>query len=135
MNYQGRIITVLAEFLRLFADTCDETDILEDLLRFASGPKAMWTQGRRCFEEARSRIRRARREKDALRMIQCDFEEMCAKTLYNLSGGTAPYDCDSPFWIVPNALALAKALGIGEESIIVILDSQQPDREPTEEST
>ena len=49
------------------------------------------------------------------------FEEVCAKTLYNLCGSRAPFDPDSPYWIVPNAFALARALGIpGAKELAIV---------------
>lgn len=36
--------------------------------------------------------------------------EACAKTIYNLSGSSARFDADSPYWIAPGAGALAGEL-------------------------
>jgi len=52
---------------------------------------------------------------------QALFEEICGKTLYNLSEEPAPFDADSPYWIVPNALHLARKLGVEESEIIRIV--------------
>ena len=46
------------------------------------------------------------------------FEEACAKTLYNLTGRPAPFDTDSPFWIVPNAIVTARYFEIDERDIL-----------------
>ena len=46
------------------------------------------------------------------------FEEICAKTLYNISGHIKgrefpyPFDDDSPFWVFPIAVGFARALGL-----------------------
>lgn len=49
---------------------------------------------------------------DELKLAQCAFEEICAKTLYNLSGEPAPFDADSPFWVIPLAINLGANLGL-----------------------
>jgi len=51
------------------------------------------------------------------------FEEICAKTLYNLSGAPAPFDPDSPYWIVPNAFALARRVGIEPAEILAVVST------------
>jgi len=43
--------------------------------------------------------------------------------LYNLSEESAPFDADSPYWIVPNALSLARRMGIDELEITKIVAS------------
>jgi hypothetical protein len=52
------------------------------------------------------------------------FEESCAKTLYNLSGESAPFDADSPYWIVPSAFALARRVGIDDSEILAVVAVQ-----------
>jgi hypothetical protein len=49
------------------------------------------------------------------------FEEVCAQTLYNMSGEPAPFDADSPYWIVPNALHAAKKMGIETSRVVAIV--------------
>jgi hypothetical protein len=51
---------------------------------------------------------------------QYSFEELCAKTLYNMADHSAgfssaylpPFDMDAPFWVVPSAIHLAQQIGI-----------------------
>lgn len=56
----------------------------------------------------------------ALHQHQYGFEEICAKTLYNMSGHVPggewpyPFDDDSPFWVVPLAVGFARALGVAD---------------------
>ena len=49
------------------------------------------------------------------------FEEAIAKTLHNLTRSDAPFDPDSPYWVLKNALALAKALKIEPAKIAQIV--------------
>jgi hypothetical protein len=39
-------------------------------------------------------------------------KSFCAKTLYNMTRAPAPFDPDSPFWVLPLALELGHALGV-----------------------
>jgi hypothetical protein len=47
-----------------------------------------------------------------LALAQYHFEEICAKTLYNMANEPAPFDPDAPFWVLPLALKLGQMLGI-----------------------
>jgi hypothetical protein len=52
--------------------------------------------------------------------MQFTFEEVCAKTLHNLSASKKPFDADTPYWIIPLALKLAKVLEINEHKVLEI---------------
>ncbi len=56
----------------------------------------------------------AEQHNDQLALAQYNFEEICAKTLYNMTGEPAPFDPDSPFWVLPLALDLGQMLGIAD---------------------
>jgi hypothetical protein len=119
MNYGGDIIRVIRELCAFFAERCEDRATLDDLAQAASD-RSKWPKGRHLFELARNKtIKKARG--DARLECQFRFEEICGKTLYNLSGQPAPFDADSPFWVVPNALKLARQLGIEEREITRIV--------------
>ena len=79
-----------------------------------------WRYAHALFSRIRDKTLRADKAKDELLQHQYSFEEICAKTLYNMSGhikGTEfpyPFDDHSPFWVVPIALAFARALGVAD---------------------
>ena len=54
----------------------------------------------------------ADKRRDELALAQYAFEEICAKTLYNLTHECAPFDPDSPFWVLPLAVDLGLRLGV-----------------------
>ena len=56
----------------------------------------------------------AEKRNDQLALAQYAFEEVCAKTLYNITREPAPFDPDAPFWVLPRALELERMLGITE---------------------
>jgi hypothetical protein len=66
----------------------------------------------------------AQRSGDSLLEVQYSFEKACAKTIYNLSRGPAPFDTYVPFSVVPNAFALARLLNINVSEIVRIIMSQ-----------
>lgn len=49
------------------------------------------------------------------------FEEAIAKTLFNLTKSNAPFDPDSPYWVIKNALSLAKILDIPTKEVVDIV--------------
>jgi hypothetical protein len=61
-------------------------------------------------------------------IAQYCFEEICAKSIYNESGHEmpAPFDSDSPFWVVPLAIQAARALGIDQDHVLTVVAGYQP---------
>ena len=86
-----------------------------------SADRAFWRKAHDLFDRVRDKHLKAARRNNALLMAQYQFEEACAKTLYNFSGELAPFDSDSPYWIVPTALNLAHEMKIGELDIVEIV--------------
>jgi hypothetical protein len=82
---------------------------------------SQWTKGHDLFDRIRRKTLVAERNADARGLAQYLFEEVCAKTLYNLAGASAPFDPDSPYWIVPNAFALARRLGFPDSDVVSIV--------------
>ncbi|WP_147300726.1 hypothetical protein [Lysobacter silvisoli] len=102
----------------LFLPRCNDRETLLALDAMAAEP-SQWHDGHDLFQKIRSKTLAAERVGDRLSNAQYCFEEVCAKTLYNLSGFPAPFDKDSPDWIRPNALVLAQALGIADSDSVV----------------
>ena len=80
-----------------------------------------WIQAHDLFDRIRRKTLMARRADDQDAECQYCFEEICAKSLYNLSERDYPFDEDSPYWIVPNALSLGRARGLPDKLIIDII--------------
>ncbi|WP_354033781.1 hypothetical protein [Bradyrhizobium sp. S3.2.6] len=74
--------------------------------------KSRRKQAHALFTEIRKKTLAAGKRDDQLALAQYAFEEICAKTLYNLTGEPAPFDPGSPFWILPRALELGRMPGI-----------------------
>jgi hypothetical protein len=106
--------TAMIEQLRLlltkFAEHSPNPARFIELLACLDNPD-MRRLAKGLFDQARRNFRTASAEGNRPREVQCRFEEVCAKVIYNLTQPTAPFDADSPYWIVPTAL-LAESEGI-----------------------
>jgi hypothetical protein len=120
MNNRGKIITDIQSLIDVFAPLCSERSTLDEL-RVLTTNKDIWSSAHNLFDRIRKKNNDAIRQKNVLLATQYLFEEVCAKTFYNLSGEPAPFDADSPYCIIPNALALAKELKIDEHRVIGIV--------------
>lgn len=108
----------IQQLVWLFLPRCNDRETLLALDTMAAEPN-QWSEGHKLFQRIRSKTLAAERAGDRLSNTQYCFEEVCAKTLYNLSGFPTPFDKDSPERIRPNALALAKAFGIPDADSLV----------------
>ena len=115
-----QILDDMERLIRLFLTVCTETSTMEKLLNMMkdreSGLKA-----KSLFHEIRAKTLETERSKDRELEAQYLFEEICAKTLSNLSYPSGRFDPDSPYWIVPCAIDLARIKGIPDDKIIEII--------------
>jgi hypothetical protein len=109
------IISAMLEMLAVFERACQDRDTLRRLSAMAAS-RAEWPKAHALFQEIRHKTLEAEKRGDELALAQYQFEEICAKTLYNLSHSTAPFDADSAFWVVPLGVALGRRLGFTEPS-------------------
>jgi len=120
MSYGGRMLKDIDRLIGLFATQSSDRSTLDEL-RAMVADHHLWPKGHDLFDRIRNKTLAAERARDSLRDAQYLFEEACAKTLYNLSYPQAPFDADSPYWIVPNAFALSRALGIDDSAVLAIV--------------
>lgn len=132
MNYGGDIIRGIQELCELFAFRCQDRATL-DALKEAAAERARWHEGRALFHVARDKFLKLAGDDAGLR-AQFRFEEICGKTLYNLTGQPAPFDADSPYWVVPNALKLARELGISDSDVARIVAQMDASSTPDDRS-
>ena len=103
----------IKKLVSLFLPLCNDRETLLALHSMVEDQN-LWHEGHSLFQNIRFKTLGSEKSGNRLNNIQYCFEEACAKTLYNLSGSSAPFDADSADWIHPNALALAKALNISD---------------------
>jgi hypothetical protein len=107
----------IQEMVRFFLPQCADQSTLRELDDMASDDRK-WQYAHALFRRIRDKTLRADAAKDNLLQRQYSFEEICAKTLYNMSGHIKGqefpdrFDDDSPFWVIPIALEFAWSLGI-----------------------
>ena len=99
----------IIELLDFFLPLCDDTDTMRRIRSIASDWHR-WSDGHDIFDCVRIKLICAERKEDVLRSHQYSFEEVCVKTLYNLSDPPDPFDSDSGFWVLPIALQFAHVL-------------------------
>lgn len=119
MNNSGKILDAMEGLLALFSFHCSERTTLDRLSAMVIDDR-LWPEAHKLFQSIRKKNLEAERQHNDVLKAQYCFEEVCAKTLYNLSGSSAPFDADSPYWIIPNALTLARHLNINEAEILRI---------------
>jgi len=105
------IISAMKGLFDVFEPLCDDAESLQALSAMASNP-GRWRDANMLFQGIRQKTLAAEKEGDELRLTQYAFEEICAKTLYNLSGSPTPFDADSAFWVIPLATQLGAKLGM-----------------------
>jgi hypothetical protein len=110
----------MLEMLATFESACEDRDTLRQLSVMASN-REKWRNGHALFQEIRRKTLNAEKRGDELALAQHAFEEICAKTLYNLSYSPGPFDADSAFWVVPLGVDLGRRLGFTEPSQVTSL--------------
>jgi len=110
----------MKRLIQMFAARCHDRSMLDEL-HWMIADDSTWPEAHGLFQRIRQKTLAAERCRDELADSQYLFEEVCAKTLYNLTDTDAPFDIDSPYWIVPCALSLARRMGIDESEITKIV--------------
>jgi len=108
----------IEQVLLFFLPHCSDQSTMLELKKMASDP-TKWRYAHALFRRIRDKTLRADKRKDRLLQHQYGFEEICAKTLYNLSDHYDPqcvefperFDDDSALWFLPLAIGFGHALG------------------------
>jgi hypothetical protein len=115
----GDIIGAMLAPLTFFEARCEDKETLRKLITLANdGSRRKLAHAHALFTEIRMKNLAAEKRGDELAVVQYSFEEICAKTLYNIANQPAPFDPDSPFWVLPRAVKLGQMLGITDASRI-----------------
>jgi hypothetical protein len=113
MSRRATLLRSLTDLVALFSTRPLDSSTLRELATLIVDEER-WGSAHDLFQRIRAKSLVAERSNSEVASAQYRFEEACAKTLYNLSGREAPFDADAPYWIVPTALLLAKAVGLAE---------------------
>lgn len=101
-------------------------------LHAIAGKPSRWKEAQNLFRDIRRKTLATEGVADHALVKQYLFEESCAKVLYNLSGGPAPFRKNSADWLIPNALALARVLGIADSVVTEMRGVAAPQPESDE---
>lgn len=99
----------IREMIAYFLPYCDDKITLQILLRMSECLEP-WDEAGALYERIRKKTVIARNKNDTRARAQYAFEEVCAKTLYNMSKPDSPFIDDTPFWVIPLGFRFACAL-------------------------
>jgi hypothetical protein len=117
MNSDQLIADHIRRLVALFRPLCSDCETMDELA-FVASAEERWASAHAVFDRIRPKSLEAGSELG----IQYAFEEICAKTLYNLSSFIDdPFDSDAPYWVIPFALQFARSLGIEDKSVLAIV--------------
>jgi hypothetical protein len=111
MTRPTNVITAMLAPLTFFESRCADKATLRKLITLAND-RSCREEAHAQFSEIRQKTLAAEKRNDQLALTRYTFEEICAKTLYNMTHGPAPFDPDSPFWVLPLAVELGRMLGV-----------------------
>ena len=119
MPHTNSTAEAIQEMVRFFLPYCSEQSTLRELESMASDDR-QWCHAHALFSRIRDKWLSANDGEGYLLRCQYSFEEICAKTLFNMSPHydpqceefPAPFDTDSPFWVIPIAVGFARVLGV-----------------------
>ncbi len=120
MNYGGKVLNDMDGLLKLLAPHCEDRTTIDALSAMLTNHRS-WLKAHDLFDQIRDKTLVAERSANRKLSSQYLFEEICAKTLFNLSGSKASFDPDSPYWIIPNALAFARHVGVSDAQVIKVV--------------
>ena len=80
-----------------------------------------WHEAQDILTILREKNLKAINQQNKVKEAQYCFEEVVAQTLFNLTRPSSPFDPDAPYWVIKNALSLAKALKIPTEKVVTIV--------------
>lgn len=113
MQHKLKVASAIEAVLLRFDHLCDDPITMKALIDIASTP-ARWAEAKVIFNGIRAKTLEAERRRDHRAISQYVFEEVCAKSIYNLSMPSAPFDADSADHILPNAEAFGRLVGVSD---------------------
>ncbi len=116
------LIDQMEQLFVLFRPHCQDTETLDELRMLLHEPRD-WVKAHYLSSRIRTKAISAVKQGDLKGEMQFSFEETCAKTIHNLSDSKKPFESDTPYWIIPLALKLAKVLNLDEHKIVEIAKS------------
>jgi hypothetical protein len=111
------IRSAMKRLIEILADHSPERTTLLELHHMIDN-RETWKGANDLFERIRRKGLALSGNADVNVLAQYCFEEACAKTLFNFTREPAPFDLDSLYWIIPNAIVTARLYGIDVQVIL-----------------
>jgi hypothetical protein len=111
MGFEPRMQAEILALLQLFRARVPDAETHAWVVELASDLNR-WRSGHDVFDRVRTRNLRAIDASDRIGECQYCFEEVCLQSFYNATSPADPFDSCSPYWVIKNALILARAVGV-----------------------
>ncbi len=122
MGYEAQMQADIMALLRLFDGHVPDPQT-HAWVTAVVADRGQWKQAHRVFDGVRARNLQAIAARDRPRECQYCFEEVCLQSVYNETGPPDPFDACSPYWVLKNALTLARAVGLSAEDVAAVVTS------------
>lgn len=120
MGYEARMQADILALLELFRGRVPDPETHAWAIDMAAD-REKWGSGHDLFDRVRTRNLKAIRSRDHVREYQHCFEEVCLQSLYNETCPSDPFDSCSPYWVIKNALVLARSIGVPVQEVVAIV--------------
>jgi hypothetical protein len=127
------VVSAIKNLISLFEPHCDDRTTIAEL-QVMLQDTAKRQRGHDLFDRIRKKTLLAENGREERLIAQYLFEEVCAKTLYNLGHPPAPFDPDVPFRVVPSAFLFARATGLPDDEVVRAIMSWESTQRPTADS-
>ena len=114
------LLDQMGQLVTLFKPLCQDTETLVEIHAMLH-QESDWPKAHYLAARIRSKGLQAIKRGDHKAEAQYAFEEVCAQTLHNMAESKQPFGLDTPYWIIPLALKLGKALEIDPKKIVEIV--------------
>src|SRR5690242_2878991 len=116
----------IQKLIAVFKPHCSDCSTLMELSEVVADWKR-WRASRDLFNRIRTKVLANKPLSESLG-AQYTFEELCAKTLHNISRAGPPFDEDSAYYIIPSAIESSRQLNISDSEVVRII---VPERKST----
>lgn len=117
---QMSMIENIIKFSNLFLESAEDPEELEKLISVTKD-RQRWVKAHAYFDEVRRKNLKAIEKKQLRLKYLYSYIEICYKALFNLTYPSAPFDLESPYFIIPFALKYCDGIGLDRNRIIEII--------------
>ena len=110
----------LEGLIDLFLPSCTDRSTMGELKELLSN-QDRWLEAHALFRRIRIKTLASIERGDKTLECQYCFEEICAKTMFNLTDTNAPFDLDSPFFVIPIAIRFARISRISDAEVVRVV--------------